>query len=90
MASGEIYFSTPGFPPTVMEIKDGVFAGDASVGKNQVEVVKMKDAGFTTTMPKTAIKVNTVADAFSGPNSTLSAEVSKDGLNEFKFDVTSK
>lgn len=89
MASGEIRFSTPGFPPNTMEIKDGNYSGTASIGKNQVEVVQMKQEGFTTTEPKTPIMVNAVADKFSGPATTLSAEVTKDG-KDFDFQVTSK
>ncbi|HZZ78097.1 MAG TPA: hypothetical protein VFE62_06245 [Gemmataceae bacterium] len=90
MAAGEIMFSTPGFPANIMEIKDGTFSGKASVGKNLVEVVRMKEEGFTTTEPKMPIKINTIDDKFNGPKSTLSAEVTKDGKNEFDFQVTSK
>jgi hypothetical protein len=89
MASGEIRFSTAGFPPNAFEIKDGNYSGTASIGKNHVEIVQMKQDGFTTTEPKTPIMVNAVADKFSGPGSTLSAEVPKDG-KDFDFQVTSK
>jgi hypothetical protein len=49
----------------------------------------LKDVGFTTTEPKTVIKINTVSDEFSAPRTTLKAEVTKDGPNDFKFEVTS-
>lgn len=90
MATGEVRFAVPGFPPATFAVKDGAFSGEASVGQNKVDVVLMKDMGFTTTVPKTPIQVNTVADRFSGPNTTLTADVKKGEANEFTFDVSSK
>lgn len=90
MPGGEVRFAVPGQPVKTMEIKDGAFAGEAHVGKNNVEVVWEKEGPPHPMNPKERIKVNAIADRFSGPNSVLEAEVTAGGKNEFTFDVTSK
>jgi hypothetical protein len=90
MGGGAVRFSVPGQLAKSMEIKDGAFSGEAHVGKNQVDVVWEKDGPPHPMDPKTFLKVNTIADKFSGPKSVLSAEVTEAGPNEFKFEVTPK
>jgi hypothetical protein len=90
MADGEIRFMVAGQGPKITAIKDGTFSGEAFVGKNQVDVVLEKDGPPSTTDPKILTKVNLVDDIFSGPKTTLSAEVTKDGANDFNFEVFTK
>jgi len=89
MADGSISFEVTGQPPQEFEIKAGSYSGDAFVGANKVHVTKMKEGPPSTTDPTTKTTINTVADKFSGPNTTLKAEVMKSGANDFNFDVTS-
>lgn len=88
MPAGEVRFGVMGYPPKVIEIKGGAFAGEAYVGKNQIDVVWEKDGPPNPTDPTSRIKVNTVADRFSGPKSVLNAEITE--AKEFKFAVTSR
>jgi hypothetical protein len=89
MEGGEIRFIAPGQPAVVIEIKSGAFSGKAPAGKNTVEVVWDQDGPANPMDPSTRIKVNTVSPQFSGPNSTLSADVPAGGASDLKFDVTS-
>ncbi len=89
MSGGEVRLAVPGQPPKIIEIKDGAFSGEAFVGKNVVEVYLAKDGPPSTTDPKTPTKINAVDAKFTGPNSALKSEVTKDGPNEFKYEVTS-
>jgi len=90
MGGGEVRFNVPGQPPKSMEIHDGAFSGDAFLGKNQVDVVWDKDGPPNPMDPTTKTKVNVVADQFSGPGSSLKADVAEGAGNTFSFDVTSK
>src|SRR5262249_38907483 len=58
MASGEVSFNFPGQIPKNIQIKDGEFAGEAYVGKNQVQVVLQKDGPPATTDMKEPTKIN--------------------------------
>lgn len=89
MAGGEIRFSVPGKPVKTLEIKDGTFSGEVFVGKNLVGIVWDKDGPPNPTDPSTRVKVNAVAPNFSGPNSSLNADIGADGSTTLKFDVTS-
>lgn len=88
MAGGEVRFGVPGYPMKSMPISGGSYSGEASVGKNKVEVVWDKDGPPNPTDPTTKMKVNAVNSTFSGPSTILNADV-KEGDNKFNFDVTS-
>ncbi len=90
MAGGEVRFVLPGQPSSICPIKDGVFAGDAYVGKNKVEVVWEKEGPPNPMDPKLKIPVNVVSDLFNGPATTLTADVTSSGPNAFKFDVKTR
>jgi hypothetical protein len=84
MAEGEVLFTVVGQPAQTCPIKDGTFSGEAFVGKNRVRVTLQKDGPPSTTDRKEPIKINAVT------HDDLEAEVTKDGPNEFKFEVKSK
>ena len=86
--TGELHFGVTGVPPRVVQIKDGTFAGEAPIGKNQVELFIWVDGPES--KPGRPSK-NNVAPAKSwGPNTSLEATVVDKGANEFKFNVASK
>lgn len=90
MPEGELIFALAGEAPVVMSIKDGAFTGNAPVGSHKVEVRVYKAGPPMSTDPtKAPTKVNFIPDRFNNA-STLKAEVTVGGTNEFKFDVTSK
>lgn len=89
IATGEVHFSVPEFPPRVIEIKDGKFEGEAPVGKNKVEVFIYKETK-SEKYGGTPAKSNTVPEKYWGADTMLSATVEAGGANEFKFDITSK
>lgn len=89
MAGGEVRFSAPGFPPKVIEVKDGAFEGEAFAGSNKIEVVWDKDGPPNPTDPTTKMKVNAVADKFSGPNTPFSFEIPAGGKTDITLAVTS-
>jgi hypothetical protein len=90
LKEGEILFSQAGYPPATMPIQDGAFSGEAMTGKNLVQVKVYKEGPPLTTDPdKKPTKKNIIPDRYSGPNSTLSADVTE-GANDFKFAVTSR
>ena len=68
MAGGEVRFSITGFPPKVLEVKNGAFSGEVFTGKNRVEVVWDVDGGPHPMEPEKTIKTNKIAAKFSGPN----------------------
>ena len=89
--TGEVHFVTSGTPPTVLEIKDGNFAGDVPLRKYKVEVHIYVEG------PKTpgkyggeGSKTNTAPQKYWGPNTAFSAAVEAGGANDFKFDMTSR
>jgi hypothetical protein len=91
MPAGEIWFSVSGDPPAVLPISNGAYAGKVHIGKNLVEVFAYIDGPPRSTEPNgPPSKINTIPSTFNGPESTLSAQVTKDGANDFKFDITSQ
>jgi hypothetical protein len=89
MGGGEIRFGLEANPPQAMPISNGAFSGEAFVGKNRVEVVWDKDGPPHPMEAGKFIQVNAVDAQFSGPNTTLSADVPKEGKTDLKFEVTS-
>jgi hypothetical protein len=89
MPEGEIRFNVMGQPPQAMPIKDGAFSGEAFVGKNKVDVVLEKKGPPSTTDPNIFTSINLVDHKYSGPTTSLNAEITKSGASDLKFDVTS-
>src|SRR5262249_28080623 len=51
---GQVTFQTDGRPPTMAEIVDGKFSGQAMVGSNKVSVAAFRKAAKERTLPATA------------------------------------
>jgi hypothetical protein len=87
--TGELHFSMLGVPPTVVEIKDGAFSGEAPIGKNQVELfIYVETPSGKPGAPPS--KSNTAPEKYWGPKTSLEATVEASGPNEFKFPLTSR
>jgi len=90
LPTGEVVFSIVGQPPKTLTVTNGAYAGEATVGKNKVEVHSYKESAPTSGLSTdTVSKEDIVADQF-GYQSTLTADVQGGGANEFNFDVKSK
>lgn len=87
--TGEIQFTVVGYPPIVLEIKDGNYAGEAGIGKNHVEVFVYKEGPVVGKYGKRD-KQNTTLEKYTGLNTVLEANVEVGAANEFKFDLVSK
>lgn len=92
LPAGELHFSIPGYPPSVLKVSDGTFKGQAPIGQNKVELFiyvddkpnpKYTEGGGTG-------KINTAPGKYWGPNTELDAGVSATATNDFKFDLKSK
>jgi len=89
LPKGEIIFSVPGEPVCTFQISDGSFSGDAHPGKNRVEVASYKDGPPLSTDPSgPPTKVNTLPPRYN-IKTTLDADVTEGGANDFKFTLTS-
>jgi hypothetical protein len=92
MPEGEISFSVAGQIPQVHTIKDGAYSGPAPEGKARVEIMAYKAAEPVVMDGKVmneGAKSNYLPDKYNA-ETTLSAEVTASGANEFNFDVTSQ
>jgi hypothetical protein len=89
LPTGELHFGMTGVPPSVVQISNGTFSGEAPVGKNQVEVFIYAERGSEKYSGERS-KINIAPEKYWGPKTALSATVSASGPNEFKFDITSK
>jgi len=56
LEKGQVTFATDGRPPTVAEIVDGKFSGQAMIGSNKVSVAAFRKAAKAKTLPSTAQK----------------------------------
>ncbi|MCU0878257.1 MAG: hypothetical protein MUF06_10775 [Pirellulaceae bacterium] len=91
MTEGEISFAIVGEPPVVIPVVNGAYTGEAPVGPTRVEVrayrqgtpVMMGDQQFG------GDKENYLPAQYN-LQTTLKADVSAAGPNEFNFEVTSK
>jgi hypothetical protein len=90
MPEGEIRFSMLGEPPRSLEVRDGKFSGEASVGDNRVEVVSEQEGEPHPMDPSQRLKENIVDPQFWGPNTTLKQNVPSGGASDLKFEVTSR
>jgi len=91
MAEGEISFSLTGEVPQLLQVKDGAYSGKAYVGKNRVEIRSYKAAEpveMDGKIVNEGSKENILPAQYNS-SSTLSAEVTAAGPNEFNFEVTS-
>jgi len=88
--TGEIHFSVPGVPPSALTITDGNFSGEASIGKNQVEVFIYVEGPPSEKYGGTRSKTNVAPGKYWGPKTELNATVIASGPNEFKFELTSR
>jgi hypothetical protein len=90
MPEGEIILALPSETPSVLEVKDGAFQGTALTGTNRVEIRAFKPGPPLSTDPKKEpTKVNFIPASYNA-NSSLTAEVSRSGANEFKFELKSR
>lgn len=91
LAEGEITFSIPGEPVNTLPIKEGAYAGKASVGKNKVEIRAYKTAPPSPTALSTdgPPKANYIPARYND-QTTLSAEVAAGSNDIPAFAVTSK
>lgn len=85
---GELHFAIPGFPPRIVEIKDGAFEGEAPVGKNKVELFIYVEGPASEKYKGTTTKINVAPEKYWGPNTTLEANVNAGAKNEVKFDLS--
>jgi hypothetical protein len=90
LPEGEITFIVFGHAPNIVPIKDGAYSGKAMVGKNRVEIRAYKQGPPLSTDPSgPPTKVNYVPDRYNG-HTTLEADVTAGGANDFPFTVTSR
>lgn len=90
LPAGEIHFSVEGYPPRVLEIKDGKYEGEAPIGKNEVQVFIFIEGPPIERYGGQRIKTNIAPPEYWGPKTTLGAIVEADGANEFKFALKSR
>ena len=90
IATGELHFSIADYPPRVVPITDGAFAGEAPIGANKVELVIYVDAAASEKYKGSAGKINSAPEKYWGPNTVLEAKVPAAGANDLKFEVSSK
>jgi hypothetical protein len=88
--TGEIHFGMPGFPPRVLQIKEGTYSGEAPIGKNQVEVFIYVEGPPSEKYPGVPTKKNIAPIKYWGPKTILEATINASGTNEFKFDLKSQ
>jgi hypothetical protein len=87
---GEVHFGVEGYSPMGIEITDGKYAGEAPVGKNEVQVFIFVEGPPVARYGGKRLKSNTAPQKYWGPKTVLSATVSAEGPNEFDFNLTSK
>jgi hypothetical protein len=87
LADGEISFVVEGRGPIIMQIQNGAYSGEVPVGANRVEIRAFKPGPPLSTDPKGApTKVNYIPARFND-RTTLKAEVTADGPDDFPFSV---
>lgn len=95
LAVGQIIFdAADGTSPIILEIKDGAYEGKSPSGPKTVRItatklVDMPKNGMTGPLYDKKIEQNYLPDRYNS-KSTLKADVTVGGANDFKFDVTSK
>lgn len=90
MAEGTIYFKTIGLGSVDrMDIKEGKFEGMAEVGQRRVEINQIKSGPPIRTPLGDLPNVTNKIPSKYNTQSTLTATVTDEGPNEFKFEATS-
>ena len=88
---GEVSFVTPGLPPELVAVHDGTFQGKVTVGSHRVEIRAYRPGkpyfmGPTKMDPSPE---NYLPARFNS-ESTLTADVTAAGPNEYKWEVQSQ
>jgi hypothetical protein len=90
MDSGEVMFTLPGEVPDTIPVKSGTFEGKAKIGKAKVEIRSYRPGKKNEMYPDQEPSPENFIPARYNSESKDIKEITKDGPNEFKFDVTSK
>jgi hypothetical protein len=92
LAEGQISFITLGQVPEPVEIKDGKFQGKAKWGSRRVEIAAYRPYPIPPSVPLSMHalmkdgKENYLPEIYH-THSTLTAEVQKNGNNDFTYDL---
>lgn len=95
LAEGVISFVDLGDVPELIDVKDGVFNGRAKWGQRRIEIAAYRPYQIPKEVPESMHalmqggKENYLPERYH-LKSELTAEVTKNGPNEFSFAVTSK
>jgi len=87
MPAGEVQFEIEGQPPQIIPVTNGTFEGDALPGSNKVKIYVYETQ--TDDMTGVESKVNILPEQYN-LNSTLKADVPKEGATDLSFAVKSK
>jgi hypothetical protein len=98
MPEGEILFAGPGEVPQVLDIKNGSFEGQVTVGTKRVEIRAYRQVQAVAAggmykgeeVPGGGSSKENYLPARFNSESELTAEVTASGPNKFSFPVTSK
>lgn len=90
MNDGEAMFLLPGQVPDTFPVKGGSFAGKAKVGKAKVEIRAYRPGKPNPMYPDKEPSPENYLPAKYNTESTLTADVSASGANDFKFEVKSR
>jgi hypothetical protein len=90
LPEGQILFVTPGKPPEALPITNGNYEGTVEVGARRVEILAYKTAAAVPMQGETfePTKVNYLPPRYN-TDSSLKADVTASGSNEFKFELKS-
>jgi hypothetical protein len=92
MAMGQVAFDAgDGTTPATLDVNQGAFAGQASVGKKTVRISSFKKMPQQATGPGAeAESLQNIVLARYNTNSTQTVEVKDPGPNEFEFKAASR
>jgi len=93
ITNGQILFVVPGEPPEAADIVDGQFTGHALPGAKRVEIYAFRpgvqDPNDPFPVPVEGELLENFVPEKYNVHSTLTAEITPDGPNEFEFNLTS-
>lgn len=90
MPEGKIIFYPPGDAPAEIEIKDGVYEGEARPGKSIVRIGVFKQGTPPAGMPDSEPPLINILPKKYHAESQLTADIKAGETNEFNFDATSR
>lgn len=90
MDDGEVMFLLPGQVPDTFQVKGGSFTGKAKVGKAKVEIRAYRPGKPNPMYKDKEPSPENYLPAKYNTESTLAADVSAGGANDFKFEVKSR